>query len=208
MLVAVGGVVAVAGSVIALDFALRDRDNRTLRFDRPIDEVAVDISGGSIRLIGTDDSTITVEMSVRSGIRGPNHRERVEDGRLVIESSCPFRLATPTCEVDYTVHVPSHVAIELDGNGLDAQIESVTGDLDVSINGGDVDATFSEAPRQIKARTNGGNIGIVIPNDQYSYRLKSSSNGGSTDVDVRTDPASDRVIDVHTNGGRVTVRYP
>jgi hypothetical protein len=208
VLVAAGSLVAVAGSVVALDCALRDRDSQTRHFDQPINSVSVDISAGSIRLVGTNESTITVESSSRGGIRGPNHHERVENGRLVITSSCPLHLLTPSCEIDYTVHVPSHVSVEMDGNGLDARIESITGDLDVAINGGDVDAAFSAAPRNVKMRANGGSIDVVIPNDQSTYRTESSSNGGSSTVDVRTDPASDRSIDVHTNGGRITVRYP
>ena len=208
LLVAAGGLIAVAGSVVGLDCALRDRDSETRHFDQPIHAVSVDVSSGSIRLVGTSDSTITVELSARGGIRGPNHRERVENGRLVIESSCPLHLLTPSCAIDYTVHVPSHVSVDVDGNGLDAHIEAISGDLDESINGGDVDATFADAPHSVTARANGGHIDIVIPNDQRSYRSESSSNGGSTDVAIRTDPASDRLIDVHTNGGRVTVRYP
>jgi hypothetical protein len=207
-LAAIGGVVVLAGSTIALDLALSDRDSRTLRFDQPIEHVSVDISGGSIRLIGSNESTITVEMSVRGGTVGPKHRERVIDGRLVIESSCRFGPLTPSCDVDYTVRVPSHVSVDLSGNGLDAQVDSIAGPLDVSISGGDVDATFSDAPQRIKARANGGAIDVVVPNDQYSYKADASSKGGSTAVDVRTDPTSDRTIDVHTNGGRITVRYP
>jgi hypothetical protein len=207
-LTAIGGVVVFAGSAIALDLALCDRDSRTLRFDQPIDHVAVDISGGSIRLIGSDESTITVAMSVRGGTVGPKHRERVVDGRLVIESSCRFGPLTPSCDVDYVVRVPAHVSVDLSGNGLDAQVDAIAGPLDVSINGGDVDATFSAAPQRITARANGGAIDVVVPNDQYSYKADASSNGGSTAVEVRTDPTSDRTIDLHTNGGRITVRYP
>lgn len=208
VLVGVGGLIAVGGCVIALDLALSDRDTKTLHFDQPIEAVAVDMSGGSIRVVGTDESTITVEMSVRSGLLGTDHRERVENGRLVIETSCPVHLLAPSCEVDYIVHVPWRVSVEIEGDGLDAQVESIAGDLDVSINGGHVDAALSDAPRRVKARANGGDIDIEIPNDQHSYGVKASSNGGSTGVEVRTDPASDRLIDVHANGGKVRVHYP
>ena len=207
VLLALGVLVVVGGSITAVDLALSHRDTSTRHFDEPIDHVDIETSGGSVRLVGTNDSTITVETNVRSGLRSPHHLENVVDGQLVIRSSCSH-LPTHACSVDYVIHVPSDVSVELDGNGVDAQIESITGDLDVSINGGDVDASFSEAPNQIKARANGGDIDIVIPDDQDSYRVDASSNGGSTDVDVRSDPASARSIDLHTNGGTISVAYP
>ena len=126
---------------------------------------------------------------------------------MVIGSSCPLRLLTPSCGIDYLVHVPSAVSVELHGSGLTAELVGIGGALDVSINGGDVDATFDEAPTAIKTRANGGDIDIVVPDDGLAYRVDASSNGGSTEVGVRTDPESDRTLDLHTNGGSIRVTY-
>jgi len=38
--------------------------------------------------------------------------------------------------------------------------------------------------------------------------VESETNGGSTQVDVRTDRESPNHIDISTNGGDIDVRYP
>jgi hypothetical protein len=106
------------------------------------------------------------------------------------------------------LRVPEAVDIELDGNGIAADVAGVTGAIDVSINGGDVDVDFDVAPPTVKARANGGDIDIVVPDDATEYHVETSSNGGSTNADVRTDPASTRTLDLHTNGGSISVSYP
>lgn len=37
--------------------------------------------------------------------------------------------------------------------------------------------------------------------------VEARSEGGSTHVDIRTDPSSDRLIDVKASGGSINVRY-
>ena len=64
-----------------------------------------------------------------------------------------------------------------------------------------------EAPHHVKARANGGEIVVAVPDDGQAYRVDSGTSGGSSSVDVRTDPASDHVIDAHVNGGSVVVEY-
>jgi hypothetical protein len=206
VVIGLGLAILAGGSVVAIDLSLERHDRSTVTFTDPVSSVRVDVSG-SVRLVGTADRTVTVERRVERGIRGPSHHEWVDDGELVISSSCPLRVLAPSCEVDYLVHVPSEVSVELDGGGLTADVVGIDGALDVSINGGDVDATFDEAPTAIKARTNGGDIDIVIPDDGLAYRVDASSDGGSTEVDVRTDPTSDRILDLHTNGGSISVTY-
>ena len=47
-----------------------------------------------------------------------------------------------------------------------------------------------------------------MPDDDDAYRVDVRHRHGSTDIGVRTDPASDRSITAHTDNGSVTVRYP
>jgi hypothetical protein len=81
------------------------------------------------------------------------------------------------------------------------------GDVDTSINGGNVNATFAGAPSHIRARANGGRITVQLPNNAIAYHVDADADGGSTQVDVRTDPESSHRIDAHVNGGRIIVRY-
>ena len=184
------------------------RRSAPAHLDGRVTSVSIDVSGGSVTIIDTDDSTANVTLDIERGLRGPSHHETLENGRLVIASNCPLGIFTPTCATDYVVHVPDDVDVELDGGGTKVDISGVSGVVDVAIDGGNVDVTYDVAPTALKARANGGDIDVVIPDDADTrYRVDASSSGGSTDVDVRSDPTSDRLIDVHTNGGSISVVY-
>ena len=207
VLVAAGAGVAALGATVAIDLAMAGTGHATAHFDQPIVRVDADIDSGSLRLVGSDDSRITIESTVHSGIRGPSHSETIVGNRLVVRAKCPFDLIATTCSVDYVIHVPNHVGVTAHGNGSNIDIASVHGDVDVSVNGGQVDLAFDAAPHHVKADANGGHINVVVPDDQSGYRVHTDTNGGSTNVGVRTDPTSDRTITVETNGGDIDVRY-
>ncbi len=48
---------------------------------------------------------------------------------------------------------------------------------------------------------------VLLPQGSATYRVSAKTSAGSENVDVRTDPASDRVIDVHSSAGSVRVAY-
>lgn len=207
VLVFAGAGVAILGATIAVDLAMAGTSHATTHFQQPIALVDANIDSGSLRLIGSDQPEITIDASVHSGLRGPTHSETVVGNRLVIRSDCPFDLITTTCSVDYVIHVPSNVAVKARGNGSDFDITAISGDVDASVNGGRVDMVFAAAPHHVEADSNGGRISISLPDDDSGYRVDTHTNGGSTNVAIRTDPASDRTIRVETNGGDIDVRY-
>ena len=102
-LIGIGAAIAIGSGAIATDFALRDDDRIVKSFDGPVTSVSIDVSGGSVTIIGTDDSTANVTLDIESGLRGPSHHETLENGRLVIASNCPLGMFTPTCATDYLV---------------------------------------------------------------------------------------------------------
>jgi hypothetical protein len=208
VLIVAGAGIAAFGAAIAVDLAMAGTSHATAHFNQPIVRVDADIDSGSLRIVGSNDPEITIESTVHSGIRGPSHSETVVGDRLVVRSNCPFDLITTTCSVDYIIHVPNHVAVRARGNGSDFNLTAVHGDVDVAVNGGQVDMSFDAAPHHIKAEANGGHINITVPNDSVGYVVDTHTNGGSTNVGIRTDPASDRTITVETNGGDIDVHYP
>jgi hypothetical protein len=207
VLVVAGAATAALGAAIAVDLAMAGTSHATAHLDGPVTIVDADIDAGSVRLVGTDDNEITIESTVHSGVRGPSHSEKVVGDRLVVRSNCPFDLVTATCSVDYVIRVPNDVAVRARGNGSDFDIAAVHGDVDVAVNGGEVDMSFDAAPHHVRAVSNGGHINIKVPDDTAGYKIDAHTNGGSTKVGIRTDPASDRTIKVETNGGNIDIRY-
>lgn len=83
-----------------------------------------------------------------------------------------------------------------------------SGVVDADSDNGSVRLTFAEPPRNIEATTDNGSVEVVVPDDDTTYLVDIDSQHGSTDIGVRTDPDSDRLIRGRTQNGNVTVRYP
>ena len=207
VLLGAGAVVALAGSLVAADLVANDTDTTRMQFNDSIDALTLDVSNGSVRVEGTSESNITIETEVHGGLRKPSHSEAVVGDTLVVQSDCSLGPVSPTCSVDYTIRVPHGVAVTARGDGTSYTLIAMTGDVDVSLNGGDADLGYSAAPDNLRARTNGGNITIRVPDDDASYNVDADTDGGSVHTDIRTDPTSDRLIDAHSNGGAIRLVY-
>jgi hypothetical protein len=92
------------------------------------------------------------------------------------------------------------------GGGITAE-DVRSSDVTASSSGGGVRLFFLAPPTNVHVSSSGGGVTIVLPDTADAYRLDVSSSGGGAHRDVRSDPASNRVIDAHSSGGGVTVRY-
>lgn len=90
----------------------------------------------------------------------------------------------------------------VEGAGLTSDV------ADASSRNGSVELSFTEAPRSVEATTSNGRVEIILPDTPDAYRIDASSDNGSVDTPVRTDPSSDRSVVAESNNGSVTIRYP
>jgi hypothetical protein len=72
---------------------------------------------------------------------------------------------------------------------------------------GNTELRFDEAPVELRVDVQFGTTVIVLPDDGASYHVTGESGFGHRDIEVRTDPSSDRRIHLDTRFGDVTVRY-
>jgi hypothetical protein len=93
------------------------------------------------------------------------------------------------------------------GGGIKATNITSTA-VDASSSGGHVTLTFAAPPTSVKASSSGGGVTVTLPQTNDTYQVHASSSGGGVHTNVRTDPTSTRVVDVHSSGGGVTVQYP
>jgi len=201
----VGGAAAfVALSLVLVDLVTNDSSSTSAQFDQQIDRLDLDVANGDVVIIGTDDPGVTIEATVHGGIQTPHHDESVHDGVLDIDADCSLGPISPTCSIDYLVRIPTGVDIVARGSGTDYDLRDVTGDVDIALEGGDADMQFADTPRLVHARTDGGDIDITVP-AHASHRVVASADGGSTHIDIATDPDSAYVIDAHANGGDITI---
>lgn len=118
-------------------------------------------------------------------------------------------------------------SVDIDSDDGRAELDDVSGDIRVSNDDGriigrrltapSVDArntngrielSFIDPPQSVYARTQNGSIEVVVPDTEVLYRVEMDTSHGGTDNLVRTDPNSDRTIDLATTNGSITVRPP
>jgi hypothetical protein len=190
-----------------------------------ITTIDVSTDRGSVRVIGTDRDDISLHSYISDGLGGTDHTERVRHGRLAIDASCAFPVAY-WCTASYTLRVPRDVrVIAWSGSGRVA-VSGTTASVDVGTQHGDIAAEglrsrqvraatdhgsvqlrFASAPRHVTAASDHGDVDVVVPRTSAAYRVELSTGHGSTRADVRTDPGSDRVLELQSGHGDVTVRY-
>jgi hypothetical protein len=72
---------------------------------------------------------------------------------------------------------------------------------------GETTLSFVEPPREVRVSTQFGTTVVEVPDDGGAFQVTGTSAFGNRSVEVRTDPASDRLIHVDTRFGDVTIRY-
>jgi hypothetical protein len=80
--------------------------------------------------------------------------------------------------------------------------------VDARNTNGSIELSFLDPPQSVYARTQNGSIEVVVPDTEVLYRVEMDTRHGGTDNLVRTDPNSDRTIDLATRNGSITVRPP
>lgn len=115
--------------------------------------------------------------------------------------------------------------LDITGTNGAISIEGASGDLTLRNDNGSVTATdltsrsvsarnengsvrlgFVEPPTQVGARSENGNVEVVVPDDGTAYRVDLRTENGGTDNEVVTDPNGSRSIELRTENGNVEVR--
>ncbi|HSS09672.1 MAG TPA: DUF4097 family beta strand repeat-containing protein [Acidimicrobiales bacterium] len=121
--------------------------------------------------------------------------------------------------------MPTTFAVQAHSNAGDVRVAGLDGPLDLSSSAGDViadslastevraqssagsvDVAFKIEPHHVEARSSAGPVTVIVPPGGAAYRVDAHTSAGSTKVNVRTDPQSDRVIVADSSAGDVTVR--
>jgi Toastrack DUF4097 len=220
-------VAAIAfGAFNLVDLLAHEEHHLHVEFTDAVRVVDIDTDGGSIHIEGTDATTTVVDADISQGLRSGDHSERVDGDRLVVRATCPA-FGSQWCSATYTIRVPRGVAVQATSSDSSITVAGVDGELQLHSSDGGITATdvrsptaaassgdgrvalaFAAAPTQVRATSSDGAVTVVVPDTSDAYRVDATTSDGTTDVRVRTDPASARVIDTHSSDGRVTVRYP
>jgi DUF4097 and DUF4098 domain-containing protein YvlB len=71
---------------------------------------------------------------------------------------------------------------------------------------GDVDLGFRLPPRDVDAATASGDVNVALPFGQ-AYRVEADTGSGQSEIGVKTDPTSTRIVRARTSSGDAIVSY-
>jgi len=107
--------------------------------------------------------------------------------------------------------------IEAHGIGGELRLESSSGDLEADeltassvtsrSSSGSLDLTFTQAPTSVDAQTSSGDVTVLVPTGEETYRVDTDTSSGDESANVKFDPSSTRTIKAETSSGDVTVEY-
>ncbi len=119
------------------------------------------------------------------------------DGRVeVLTSNSPVRVDTLAGDTDLRTSNDSIDAVGLAGNSTTLVTSN-----------GRVRAEFARSPRSVKIRTSNDSVSLLLPDTPATFATRVGTSNGDRSVEIRTDPGSERVIDVETSNDDVTVAY-
>jgi hypothetical protein len=219
-------IAALLWGVLSVVNVLAHGERRLTRtFTGPIAAVEVSTDRGSVRVIASDRDDVEMSAYVSDGLGGTDHSARVRGTRLLIDGECSFPVAY-WCTASYTLRVPRNVRVVLWSGSGDVSVTGLRGAADLTSQHGDVSAArlrtrflhananhgsislrFAAEPEQVLASSSHGDVSVVLPRGTAVYRVDLSSDHGSTDNGLRTDPTARRLVQLSSEHGDVSARY-
>jgi len=171
-----------SGVVALLDVAARHTFTARSTF-AGVHRLVVDNSVGDVHLVrARAGAPVSVTAHVTEGLGNPRRTaQRSADGTLRLSASCANVFVGPSCDVGYTVAVPTGVRVGIESSGGDITVRDYVGrtPLSLSSSAGDINAS-----------------GITVP----SLQLDSSAG------DVRADAIRAPVVHGESSAGDVVLR--
>ncbi len=93
-------------------------------------------------------------------------------------------------------------------NGDITGSQLATSTLRAGSENGTVRLQFSSPPTRVDATSENGDVELVLPDTPDAYLLNIATGNGVVEASIRTDPTSKRTINVSSENGDLTVRYP
>lgn len=166
--------------------------------------VTLSLAGGDVRVATSAGHQVKLHGLVRYSLFRPAVLYRVTGSKIVMNSRC--RLALLHCSFDYRLELPAGVAANLtDGNGDITGSYLLSRDLTAVSRSGNVTLSFAVVPDHVDVTTSLGDITLVLPPGNTTYRIDSSAPLGTSTIRVPTSPSSRHVLTVTDTSGSITI---
>ena len=172
---------------------------------------SADLTGGTLEVSGDcDDDGIFFDCEV--------------DLTVTLPAGVPVTIQSDTGDLTVTgafADVDARTStgdVTVQGAAGQVRIETDTGDVkslstvaqvvDADTDTGDVRLSFDNPPDRVSARTNTGDVRVVVPDDGTVYDVDTDTSTGDTTVEVVNVPDASRTITAQTDTGDVRVTHP
>jgi hypothetical protein len=178
-------------------------------------------TAGSVTVTGrSGGGSVTVNEELSYSKTPPATTRTVSGSTLTLAYSCKSQLV---CSVDYTISVPSGVAVTAESREGSVTLTSVSGAVSAQTfaglitatglssptavlksGAGGIDATFTSAPASVQASTDAGSITIAVPGSA-AYKVSAHAVVGVSNITVHNSATATRTITAHSDLGSITV---
>lgn len=135
---------------------------------------------------------------------GVDVRAETSDGGLTLRDlTGPVDASTADGDIDASA-LTGQLGFRVKDGSIDAT-GIRTGTVAVQSADGDVHLSFEVPPTAVTGSSQDGSITVLVPRDKTAYDVDMSVQDGSRNVDVPTDPNSDRKITLEAADGSLTV---
>jgi hypothetical protein len=219
----------IVGSIVAIgmlvDLLAHERTTQTASFDG-VDAIRVVNDSGRVRVTvdpEAEPGVVEVTARVSDGLRSTALDQAVDGTELTLSSSCP-NFGGTWCSVDWDVVVAPGLALvtEADDGGVEVRgrfasidvhsdngntrIDGEAPTVQASSENGGVTVRLAEPPDSVDARSENGDVEVIVPPVEEGYRVAADSDNGRVETLLRTDPTSPRSIVANSDNGDVLVR--
>lgn len=165
------------------------------------------------------------DVTVRSGLTDPEVTSEVHADSAELISTCQRWWWVDNCSVDWDIVVPRDTELTIRNEVGEITVTEVIGPLWVtsgvggltahdigsptvqaSSSVGDITLELISPPQQVEATSSTGDVTVAVPNDGTGYRVLTDTSVGSVTNELGSDGEEDRVIDVSTSIGDITLR--
>ena len=191
-----------------------------------VERIEITTDNGRVVVTTGASDAITVTARLQESDTGDaDHTLRADGGRLLVAGHCDDGWFD-RCSVGFEVTVPEGVAVDVETDNGRIDLAGVAGRVDVETDNGTItgdglastavrartdngriDLVFAAVPAEVTASTDNGAVAIQFPDDGDAHAVSAASDNGAVDVDVRTDPTSDRHVTIETDNGAIDVAY-
>ncbi|MFD1366737.1 DUF4097 family beta strand repeat-containing protein [Actinoplanes sichuanensis] len=157
-----------------------------------------------VDFVVTTPAGTAVKGELRSGdvmLRGIGAVDlKLTSGDVMVENATgPVKVRTTSGDLN----VNGGSAINLESNSGNLSVMDVTGPVTAKASSGDLTLKLSAAA-SVTASVNSGDIDLMVPAGDYRVRAMSGS-GDRNIIGITDDPTSDKVLELRTGGGDLTV---